>query len=556
MTTEKPALFFAPLRDSFQDLCASAQSHPKLRSKPDRSQCLWKLKNLALRFDVTETLDETCSRLADNYYHLVLIDCRHLPSHEDRSAEQEAVLHQLLDHLQSEPDQERRYPFQRVIVLVGDEDEERVDQLLFSMGKRHVGACVRDLSLSSRLAGEHREEARTAFLERLLETCRGILEKKKVGKKALCLSGGGITGIYYELGVLKCLQDAMDFDLADFDIFAGISAGAVVAGCLANGYSIDELLGHVGRMEPLNRYRLQLSWQHLNISSIPRRVRFFQRDLSSYVWRLVKREDDLSLAGISRAYATLLGPIFDNKNLEQMLAKLFSGEGRTNDFRELDRELYIGTTDQDLRKHVLFGDEDLDHVPISQAIQASAAVHPFFPSVEIEGRFYTDGVVTRTSNMTTAIRKGADLVFVADPFVPLISEEPGFNARHGNLWIIEQDFKTVAFTRFRRISEQILRQNSHVSAYTFVPSNRMRRLMSQNPFVARNFHPIVCEAYRSTARRLHQMKYRLQGDLAAHRIDLDLDLVNFRVEALRSARKADVRMLLNGSEETEELKAG
>jgi NTE family protein len=205
---------------------------------------------------------------------------------------------------------------------------------------------------------------------------------------------------------------------------------------------------------------------------------------------------------------------------------------------------------------VLFGDEDLDHVPISQAIQASAAVHPFFPSVEIEGRFYTDGVVTRTSNMTTAIRKGADLVFVADPFVPLISEEPGFNARHGNLWIIEQDFKTVAFTRFRRISEQVLKQNSHVSAYAFVPSNRMRRLMSQNPFVARNFHPIVCEAYRSTARRLHQMKYRLKGDLAAHRIELDLDLVNYRVEALRSARKADVRILLNGAEDQDHLKAG
>ena len=39
------------------------------------------------------------------------------------------------------------------VVLVGDADEDRVDELIFDLGKRHIGACVRDHSLSPRRAG-------------------------------------------------------------------------------------------------------------------------------------------------------------------------------------------------------------------------------------------------------------------------------------------------------------------------------------------------------------------------------------------------------------------
>lgn len=550
MPQEKPALFLAPFPDSFRELCESSQSHPGLAAKRNGKGCRWRTDGMELSFDVTDSIEDACTRLSEHYYHLVLVDCRHLPRHEEEAEEQEKTLFAFLDCLESEPDRERRYPFQRVLVLVGDENEERVDRLIFAMGRRHVGACIRDLSLSSRLAGTRRKEARRDFLRQILDLAHRTLMVRRRGKKALCLAGGGITGIYYELGVLKCLNDAMDFDLRDFDLFCGISAGAVVAGSLANGYSVDEMLRYVGRLDPEEPYKVQLGWRQLNLGEIPRRLLLAQQDLAQYLWRLVKRQDELSITGISGAYERLLGPIFDNRGFERMLRKLFTREGRSNDFRELRARLLIGATDQDRRNHVLFGSEGWDHVPISQAIQASAAVHPFFPSVEIDGRFYTDGVVTRTSNLGAAIRNGADLVFIADPFLPLISEQPGHNARHGNMWVLQQDFKTVAFTRFKQLSDEILRRNPQVGAYTFVPSNRMRRLMSTNPFVASNFHSIVCEAYRSTYRRLHTMEYKLRGELESHGIALDLGYVDEKVEILRTARRPDVRHLL--AEEAQE----
>jgi len=217
--------------------------------------------------------------------------------------------------------------------------------------------------------------------------------------------------------------------------------------------------------------------------------------------------------------------------------------------RGLGPELYIGATDQDTREHVLFGEPGFDDIPISRAVQASAAMHPFFPPVEINGRYYTDGIVTRTSNLRAAINHGADLVFVLDPFVPLISEDAGFNARHGNMWIVEQDYKTMSFTRFSQARQELARANPFVNTYTFVPSNRMRRLMAkQNPFVSRNFHSIVCEAYRSTWRRLKKLEYKITGELAGHHIRLDLSEAADKVEKLRELKRADVRVLLGGGD--------
>ena len=430
---------------------------------------------------------------------------------------------------------------------MGDPDEVRADRLVFAMGERHVGACLRDASLSARFRDQRPAEERGRFAEALWSLCHRLLVERRHGRKSINLAGGGISGIYYELGVLKCLDDAFDIDIRDFDSYYGISAGSVVAAGLANDFAVDDLLRKLGRVDRSWPYRLQLGLRHLNVGELPRRFMLVQRELARYVSRMLKGEDELSVTSLLGSWAVALGPLFDNTEFELVLRKLFTSEGRSNDFRDLTRRLFIGATDQDRREPVLFGSDGFDHVPISRAIQASTAMHPFFPSVEIDGRRYTDGIVTRTSNLRNAVDRGADLVFVIDPFVPIVSDEAGFNARHGNMWIMEQDYKTLSYTRFEQARNEILRRDSRVAVYTFVPSNRMRRLMSaQNPFVSRNFHPIVCEAYRSTFRRLQKVEYKLAGELRSHGITLDLEPVEEKVRALAEARTLDARFLMGG----------
>jgi NTE family protein len=545
--TQRTALVFSPRKQCAEDLYETLAMQPWIKTKLTDEGCLCSGKGLNLSLEFASSIEAAVTRVAHAYFNLVIVDCRHRPRCSGSPQRQEDAVFGFLDALRREHDRERRYPFRRVVALVGDPDEERADRLVFAMGERHVGACLRDPSLSARFAEQRPAEERARFADSLWSLCHRLLVERRRGGKSINLAGGGISGIYYELGVLKCLDDAFDVDLRDFDSYYGISAGSVVAAGLANDLAIDDLLRKLGRVDRNWPYRLQLGLRHLNVGELPRRLMLVRRELGSYLSRMLKGEDELSVTSLMGAWAVALGPLFDNTEFEAVLRKLFTSDGRSNDFRHLGRRLFIGATDQDRRVPVLFGTEGFDHVPISRAVQASTAMHPFFPSVEIDGRRYTDGIVTRTSNVRDAVDRGADLVFVVDPFVPIVSEEPGFNARHGNMWIMEQDYKTLSYTRFEQARNEILRRNSRVSIYTFVPSNRMRRLMSaQNPFVSRNFHPIVCEAYRSTFRRLQKVEYKLAGELSSHGITLDLEPVEEKVRALAEARTLDVRLLMGG----------
>src|SRR5262249_37304993 len=155
-----------------------------------------------------------------------------------------------------------------------------------------------------------------------------------------------------------------------------------------------------------------------------------------------------SLEELLFEYADLVAPPFHADRFERTLRRILEAPGATNDFRRLPRPLFVGATDQDRRQHVLFGDEEHQNVPISLAIEASLSINPAFPAANSAGRYYEDGAVTRPSNFVEAIRRGATLVLVLDPFVPFIARTPGFADRRGVLYNLDQDIRTVSYTRY------------------------------------------------------------------------------------------------------------
>src|SRR5689334_6147029 len=76
-------------------------------------------------------------------------------------------------------------------------------------------------------------------------------------RSALVLAGGGLTGVVYEIGALRAVNDVLlDRSVNDFDIYVGTSAGALVASMLANGLSPERMLASFtgqGDIPPIKR---------------------------------------------------------------------------------------------------------------------------------------------------------------------------------------------------------------------------------------------------------------------------------------------------------------
>lgn len=543
----KRILYFAPSRAHSDSLLQALAAQPGAARFREDGATQLRLGDSSYRFVLRQDPVEAHEALHRDYYNLVLLDLRTMAGPAARLEESFGRTLRLLELMDAEPDIELRYGFHRILVLISGPDARRVDEMIRQLGARGVGRVLRDPTVCVHDRGCPRLPAHAELGRLVAEEIVRLTTGRRVGRKALCVSGGGITGLYFEMGSLKCLADCLPPGaLNAFDMYFGISAGSVLAGILANGYSVDEFMSSVAgtgceRIPPVDLSLLKVS--HVNLASLAAPFENAARGLAATLADLVKGRVSPSFSSFFLDYSDLLAAPFRADGYEEMLRYLFTRPGATNDFRKLPRRLFVGATDQDAREHVLFGEPGLDDVPVSLAIQASLSINPAFASKKIGERYYVDGAVTRTSDFTEAIKKGADLIFVLDPLVPYVSKgSAGFASRRGILYNADQDIRTVSFTRFETTRRWVLRQHPEVSLYAFLPANRQRKVLSVNPMDHRPFLAIWKGAYLSTLQRIHLLRHRMCGDLAAHGLALDTsraEAVAARLETTDSPSFAD-----------------
>jgi predicted acylesterase/phospholipase RssA len=250
-----------------------------------------------------------------------------------------------------------------------------------------------------------------------------LVDKKE--KLALVLAGGGITGVTYEIGAMQALNRcfAGDFSVNDFDIIIGTSAGAFVGSLLANGITPEEMffaLDAPGQaIEEINQFDVF----YPNFSeAIGRPLSYPARLLYSGVASLFNSRPMNSYAYFESLNEVLPSGFFSNERIEAYLRKNLSQEGRTNDFRQLKKELYLSATDLDTGERVIFGDAKHRDTPISKAVQASTALPLFYKPVRINDREYVDGAIRKSLHIDVALKRGADLVICINPLVPLFND--------------------------------------------------------------------------------------------------------------------------------------
>ena len=363
--------------------------------------------------------------------------------------------------------------------------------------------------------------------------------KQKIG---LALAGGGPLGAMYEIGVLMALDEALDgLDLNNIDVYVGVSAGSFITAALAN------------QLTPAEIYRLFIENKATDERTGALKPEVFLRPATREYWRSAKLVPGLAVKAlwdyISRPLSgSLMGSfgilgkalptgVFDNHAIREFLRKVFNEPGRTDDFRKLKHQLFSVATDLDTGESVRFGGPGLDHVPISKAVQASAALPGLFPPVRIGGRYYVDGALKKTLNASVALEAGAQLVLCVNPLVPfdanLAKSRAGGNQQSHMKKLVEgglpavlaQTYRAIIHSRMHVSLANYVTQYKDADVVLFEPRSDDAEMFFTNIFSYATRRQVCEHAYQRTRQDLLKRHFELEPILEKYRISMNLDVL-------------------------------
>ncbi len=355
----------------------------------------------------------------------------------------------------------------------------------------------------------------------------------------LALAGGGPLGAIYEIGALCALEETVTgLDLNALDGYVGVSAGGFVAAGLANGMTprqlCDAFIGNAGplrdRVPPSLFFRP--AWGELlrRLSALPA-----QAARAGLAYAVQGRS---LLGSLEQLGAVLPTGVFDQGPLQAQLRRMFAAPGRSDDFRQLRQRLVIVATDLDSGEAAPFGLPGWDHVPLSVAVAASAALPGLFPPVVIDGRSYVDGALKKTLHARVLLDMQLGLVLCLNPLVPFLAETgPGRVRRHrvlggavrpiprlaqgGLPMVLSQTFRSLIHSRLELGMQGYARSHPDTDILLFEPDHRDPELFLANTFDYSQRRRLAEHAYQRTRAHLRSQRGTLGPRLSRHGLALD-----------------------------------
>jgi NTE family protein len=268
-------------------------------------------------------------------------------------------------------------------------------------------------------------------------------KKRRSSRTALVLGGGGFTGGVYQIGALRALDLlSSNRSVNQFDVYVGTSAGALIASLAANGVTPEQMMRTVNdqlprSLPPLGRdmlLRLNKTEFALKALQLPLHAVGVARNIVRSIGALSPVDLVLALGD------ALPSGIYTGEGVEEYVRRALSAEGRTDDFRMLDRELYLVATDLDTCERIVLGADGWDDIPISSAVRASTALPMVYAPYRVRDRELVDGGIVSTTNLDIAVEAGAKFIVVVNPLVPYVND-------------FSKTIPTLFGTRARRVSD-------------------------------------------------------------------------------------------------------
>ena len=212
-------------------------------------------------------------------------------------------------------------------------------------------------------------------------------KNKKNLKIGLTLSGGGAKGLAH-IGVLRILEE---LDIRP-DYISGTSMGALIGALYSAGYSLDEI----------EKILTQSDWDSFINGNFMEDKVPLEKKINNKNYMVSVRYDNKFNFSLPKGFG-------NNQLIYFELKKLLSNLEEFKNFDEFPIPLRIVATDLNTGKAVAFKEGDL-----AKIITASIAIPTVFDPIEINGRLYVDGLVSRNFPVIDVIDMGADIVIGSD----------------------------------------------------------------------------------------------------------------------------------------------
>jgi NTE family protein len=354
-------------------------------------------------------------------------------------------------------------------------------------------------------------------------------------KTALITAGGGIMGAAYEIGCLTALDRLFrsGFNSRRFDMYIGVSAGSVIATLMANRIAPALLYRSI-----MNNERRVFNWHRSDIYRFDAREVFASfRDVARNLFHIYRHYQKSRWTFARGDIFHILqeqfpAGIYSLEPLEKYLCQAFHREGIIDDFRRLDTDLFIPAYDLDRGERVVFGSEGFRDAHICQAITASSAIPTFFRPHKVDGSYYIDGSTGDVSHLDIAIERGARLIVVINPRVPVCNDAehsclPSLSfgrcsaiAELGFTFAWEQAQRIESKGKFNLALQNQRRAHPEVDIVVIEPGPEESLLFFQNPMSNEARNHIMRYGYQLTLVQLRKRYEELSPIFARHGISL------------------------------------
>ena len=175
---------------------------------------------------------------------------------------------------------------------------------------------------------------------------------------------------------------------------------------------------------------------------------------------------------------------------------------------------------------VRFGEDGYRHVPISLAVQASAALPGLYPAVEIDSTHYVDGVLQKTIHASVALDREVDLLLCLNPLVPLdINPQQDSRPleREGLPWVLSQTFRALIHSRMQAGFNNYEPRFPGQQVLIFEPDRQDQRMFFTNIFRLSSRKEICEHAYQTMRKQLLTRYEKLSEHFTKLGLSLDFE---------------------------------